>query len=529
MLGKENEMQDKCEKEVDDASYVVALGYSNVPQIVKENPVIVVGILTTKNLMDQLENVEFDKKENVIHRKNSLLELEEIAEDLSEYVLEFRVKIIESMTHPISEIKEVYTSIIKDLMEGTLYQFQKSIVYTRKVLDYGFEEKEIAPDLPSNSKVIYCPKKDPNKFIRLARLLARLHYEREKTITLSSALDRVKRSYPNNFQIVRIRWNSPSIDDYNDLNVGPPFMVMKKPFAAHYETQSIMVGKRLNISPIARFCSGQDNDGEISRCIHSNGSENPYGALAIDSSGETCEDCSAQTRYLKCAYQRPACDGKTVACKNYAFAGIFCLGAHALYVTHFGNTLKVGTAFGSNVIGRLLEQGAASALVIYPINGVKIASDLELAITRCLKERFIQGTEQLCGGEISKVVFKGPSNEYRLSTFLQTWHNTRVEMLEDIRRYLFSATLKLEQGNIHLNKASVDSSIVSLTDCYENPGNSFEFEKNLKVVRKRFQQCQSSFTGKVVGYRGPFVFLDSGSILDLKAIQGFVVEGNLSE
>jgi hypothetical protein len=239
MRGKENEMPNKCEKEVDDASYAVALGYSNVPQIVKENPVIVVGILTTKNLMDQLENVEFDKKENVIHRKNSLLELEEITEELSEYVLEFRVKIIESMTHPIREIKEVYTSIIKDLMEGTLYQFQKSIVYTRKVLDYGFEEKEIAPDLPSNSTVMYCPKTDPNKFIRLARLLARLHYEREKTITLSSALDRVKRSYPNNFQIVRIRWNSPSIDDYNDLNVGPPFMVMKKPFAAHYETQSM--------------------------------------------------------------------------------------------------------------------------------------------------------------------------------------------------------------------------------------------------------------------------------------------------
>ncbi len=512
-------------KEVDDASYVIALGYSNVPQIAKENPVIVVGILTTKNLLDQLENVEFDRKENVVQRKNSLLELEKIAEDLSEYVLELRVRTIEYVQHPVPELKEVYSTIIRALTEGTLHQFEKSVVYVRKVLDYGFEERDILPDLPRSSTVIYCSKTTPNKFMRLARLLARLHYEREKSITLTNALDKVKKSHPNNFQVVRLRWNSPPVDDYNDLNVGPPFLVIKRPFAKHFETQSVVIGKKLAILPIARFCSGRDNDGDISECLHANGRENPYGALAVDSLGETCPDCSAQTRYLKCAYQRPACDGKSVACKNYAFSGIFCLGAHALYVTHFGDTLKVGTAFGSNAIGRLLEQGASSALILSPINGVKLASDLELAITQTLKEKYAKQKGQ-SKFNISKVVFRGPSNEYRLGTFLKEWHNPRTKLLEDIRNYLFSSPIQLNDTGVRLNKAHVDSSIALLTDCYENPGNLATFERKLKSIQKKSQRRQN-FSGKIVGYRGSFVFLSDGNMLDLKALQGFVVEGQL--
>jgi hypothetical protein len=513
-------------EEADDASCVLALSYSNVPQIIKENPVIVVGLLTTKNLVDQLENVDFDEKERVIRRKNSILNLEQISEDLAEYILDYRVKVTESIREPINEVKQIYDNIIRELIGGTLYAFQKSIVYARKIIDYGFEEKEIAPDFPTNARIIYCSKGTSNKFFKLSRLLARLHYEKERTVNSSTVLERVKQTLPNNFQIVRFRWNSPQVENYNGLNVGPPFLVVKKPFSRHLETYSILIGKRFDISPIARFCRGQDNDGEITNCIHSHGSENPYGSILIDSLRETCQDCSQIAPYLECTYRRPACDGMSVACKNYAFAGVFCLGPHSLYVTHFGNTLKVGTAFGNNVIGRLLEQGAASALIISPINGVKLASDLELAVTRNLKENYIKQIKS--NQEISKAVFRGPSNERRLDSFLKSWDQSRIELLEGIRKHLFSSLIEFREGHIKLNKANTDSWIVSLMDCYEYPGNLTRFEKYSKSVRKRSRFCQG-FSGKVVGYRGPFIFFDDGNILDLKALQGFVVEGNVDD
>jgi hypothetical protein len=149
-------------EEADDASCVLALSYSNVPQIIKENPVIVVGLLTTKNLVDQLENVDFDEKERVIRRKNSILNLEQISEDLAEYILDYRVKVTESIREPINEVKQIYDNIIRELIGGTLYAFQKSIVYARKIIDYGFEEKEIAPDFPTNARIIYCSKGTSN-------------------------------------------------------------------------------------------------------------------------------------------------------------------------------------------------------------------------------------------------------------------------------------------------------------------------------------------------------------------------------
>jgi hypothetical protein len=65
-----------------------------------------------------------------------------------------------------------------------------------------------------------------------------------------------------------------------------------------------------------------------------------------------------------------------------------------------------------------------------------------------------------------------------------------------------------------------------LLDCYENPGNLSNFEKNLKTVKKKLQQ-KLCFSGQIIGFRGPFIFLSSGVMIDLKALQGFVVEGHL--
>jgi hypothetical protein len=423
--------------EKNEAACILALSYSNVPQVKKGTPAVIVGLLTNRSLLNQLEDVDFNEKESVMKSRNSLLRFEQISEELAEYVLDSRVKVIPYLSDPTDEVGQAYNAIARELVEGTLYQFQQVEIYARKVIGYGFGENEISPNFPSNAAVLFCTKTTENKFFKLARIVARLHFEKERKISSLNILERVKSHYPNNFQIVRMRWNSPPIEDYNGLTVGSPFLVVRKPTVAHFETHSIEVGQQLHISPIAKFCIAESVDGELSSCVHAEGDANPYGAILVDSLNEKCYDCSKQSPHLNCAFQRPACDGFQVACRNYAFAGRFCLGTHSLYITHFGKTLKVGTAYSTNVVGRLLEQGASSALVFSPIDGVKTASDLELAITRHLEEAYVKNHKSDSKNDINKVVFRGPSSKDRLESFLSNW-NDRVppENTRSIGHYL---------------------------------------------------------------------------------------------
>lgn len=517
------------DSKTDGVSCILALSYSNVPQVKKGTPAVVVGLLTNKSLLDQLEKVDINEKESLMRSRNSLLRFEQISEELAEYVLDSRVKVIPYIGNPIDEVRQSYSAIARELIEGTLYQFQRVGIYARKVIGYGFGENDISPDFPSNAAVLFCTKKTKSNFFKLARIVARLHFEKERKISSSNILDRVKNHYPNNFQIVRMRWNSPPIEDYNGLTVGSPFLVVKKPTVAHFETRSIEVGQQLHISPIARFCIGENVDGDLSSCVHTDGNANPYGAILVNSLSEKCYECSLRSLYSKCAFQRPACDGLQVACGEYAFAGRFCLGTHSLYVTHFGKTLKVGTAYSTNVVGRLLEQGASSALILSPINGVKMASDLELAITHRLEERYVEYHKSDPKNDIDKVVFRGPSSKDRLESFLGCWSNQRTELLEDVRRFLFSEKITLGQVDVQMNKARVDSWIISFANSYENPGNLERYAKAARGLDSKSIHQYDDVAGRVTGYRGQFIFLSEDNIIDMKAMRGFVVEGTLGD
>lgn len=487
-------------------------------------PGVVLGLLTNRYLADQLEQTDFIKKESVVQRKNSILMLDSIVNELSEYILDSEIITIENLGWSSEAVRSAYNSIVRRLIQGTLYQFQVPKIYARKILGFGFVEKEVPPNFPKNAQVEFCSSKSPNKLFQLARLIARLHYEKQRKISPTHIEEIIKTHFSSCLQILRLIWNSPDIDRYNGSNVGSPYLLVRR--AGQYETQPVPmeVGRLFKFSPIAKFCIGWEENGFRQDCLSLKQSNNPWGALLVNSIYERCFPCSEKCRYLRCTYQRPACDGLKVVCGNYSFAGGFCLGRHALYITKFDKTLKVGTAYSTNVIGRLLQQGAGGALVLWPVMGVKMASDMELALTRLLKNDYIP----LHQDDVTKVVFAGPEAWYRLSAFINDWEDTFTELLEHVKDFIFSVPIPLKGQTVELQESIIHSKIIDLTPCYAKPNEieALNFMKD-KVGRKRIYQYDE-IEGIITGYRGHFIFVTEKNIIDLRTLQGFVVEGDLS-
>ena len=160
---------------------------------------------------------------------------------------------------------------------------------------------------------------------------------------------------------------------------------------------------------------------------------------------------------------------------------------------------------------------------------MKTASDLELAITHHLEETYVKYHKRDSKNDINKVVFRGPSSKDRLESFLGNWNDQKIELLEDVRRFLFSSRITLGKADIQMNKTKVDSWVVTLTNCYENPGNLKRYAKAARTLESKSIYQYDDIVGKVTGYRGQFIFLSQDNIMDMKAMKGFVVEGVLGD
>jgi len=507
----------------DQSQCIIALTYSNIPQMKKEIPAIIVGILTHRHLEEQLNEMYFLKKERIIHKKNSLLYLESITSELSDFIRDLEITTLPKAGFSLEKVQSSYHEILTKLIKGTLYEFQNPTIYVRKIIGPGFTEVSLPIEFPENAKIIHCTSKTPNSFFQLARLVARLHYEKNKKINSTEIKRKILSIGKSSFQIFRVVWNSPFVDLYNNDKVGVPNLLIREYGEKRPILKPLKIGSKISIEPIAKFCIGTEKDNSFALCSNNYKFSEEWGVLLLNTIYERCYQCSEKAKHLRCIYQRPACTGYEVTCNNFSFAGNYCLSPHVIYVTKYGKTLKIGTSNYSSVIGRLLNQGASSAIIFSPIKDIKLASDLEIAITKKLKEDFLPEYND----QVLNALFAGPRIIERLNSFLNNWNNSNERLLNIVQKFLLNSKINVNNEILTFTDAIIESFFVNLLDCYEKPDNIKAYTLKNNNIKKNILSYDH-YNGYVNGYRGHFVFLSNDNILDLKSLQGYVVGGTIN-
>jgi hypothetical protein len=348
--------------------------------------------------------------------------------------------------------------------------------------------------------------------MQISRLIARLTYEQMRSVKSEFISEKVIRTSDAHFQFFRLSYSSIDLEDYVGGLIAPPDLVIRQ-LDDKIERISLDSKVSLDLSPIARFCRGRsDNDGDYLPCTGAN-EDNPYGRLINFLRSEKCDECGKLQSYLVCLRGVPRYDGLKVVCGNKEFAGSVCNSVFGIYVTRYGDTLKVGTSLLHNILARLQEQGTSSALIIYPILNIARTHYLESGIKSILSNNFLNRDG------ISKVSLRAPNFEERVNEFLHSWSNSEdTDLYLQIEAFLSEREFILpEFGQVRLSNAK--TKLVTLNTNYLKPP-SRQYVPFSVIPRIKIK-------GEIVGYRGSTVFLDNGCVFDLRRLQGFVCTGNV--
>ena len=501
--------------------YEIALAYSNIQELFGV-PIVVSGVIINQADFSELEKRDLPSKRNLQQRKESLYELESTFDDVADYLTQYETSRITLPNDFQAEIENAYLKILRTLRSRHLLVISGEISsISIRCLEnpIGWQPMSFSPSFIKEIKklshrISFFASGESERLLEVARILATLEYERLRSLKGEYLLNIVSKNRDSLVQLLKITWNSPPIEEFNNQDVGAPAIVIRRPNMSSIDFVRIDPKTTVSLTPIAKFCRGFQEGKEIARCKLAT-IENPFGQFILGSSSEQCWNCGQGQDYAECLYRPPRCNGYEVACKQEDFAGNICWGLFALYVTRFCNELKVGTAFLPNVIGRLLEQGPASALVLYPIDGIWNAHVFE----KTVKEHLADILSQFENFGINEVYREAPPAEQKLSYFLQNWSKVDEQLMERIRQEISKLVVRLDEQEVDLSKAQWKICDFRLN--YVIPP-----EKLLA----RYSELKPLFhpvKGVVVGMRGSFLFLDSGDILDAKRLQGYVARGKI--
>lgn len=309
-------------------------------------------------------------------------------------------------------------------------------------------------------------------------------------------------------QFCRLIWNSPPIESYPDGFVGYPRMILKTLNTT--EDLVIRPGQHLDLFPIARACLGSENGLDVSKCKRSSAKE-PFGSLLLNEKFEKCMSCSKNSVGPLCLFHRARCDGKEMQCGDKAFVGNVCHSEFCVYVTLYGNKIKVGRSMESRIVGRLIEQGAFDALVFYPIPWLPFADYLEEKLAKLLKSRApnlgIAGVDR-----ISEKITSEERFENIVSLCMDVTAQARrdkvydriVEVLSSMNNTEVAYLLALERRKVHLGKNWIGYR--------ENRLNSSNLVRDFQFRR---------IHGKITGVIGPFIIVDDKAYNTSK-MEGYV-------
>ena len=485
-------------------------------------PTIVSGVVTDREDLDELEKRNLPSKKLLLRRKNSLYHLQSTFDDVSGYLTEYETDKVTSVQYRQEDIESSYLKLLAILRKGHLRVIAGKInAISVRCLEnpmtwksVGFSDHFMQQLRSYSANIKVCYKNHHEKLLEIARILARLEYQRLRSIKGEYIADLVAREKKSLFQIVRITWHSPPVDEYSNYDVGAPALVVRKPDSSSVDFVYIQAKMKLSFTPIAKFCRGSQNNGQVIGCKrHTN--SNPFGQHLLGSSSEQCWECRKGHEYSLCLYRKPLCNGDEMLCGKTDFAGNVCCGLFALYVCRFFDELKVGTAFVPNVVGRLLEQGTNSALIVYPIHGLMNAYLMEKFVKQYLQEKI----HLLARFGIKGVFRRSPPAEKKLLDFFTNWNRDDSLLMEKIADVMKEIALNMDGHEVSLTQA--DRNICDFLVNYVLPPK--ELHSEYLKPKPLFQPVN----GLIVGIRGSFLFLDSGHVIDLKKLQGYVVRGGI--
>ncbi len=508
--------------------YRVALTYSNIQS--KTLPSIVSGVVSFEDNFQELRDRDLPRKRTLTRRTNSLFAMQTTFDDLSPYLAAHEIAIVKRGPDAFEEIEKAYLKILRILTKTQLwlllgrtrYVILTSLSsYDRTTKKWSYERafsneflREVEEVIGSREKIVFADWSNRDRLLEVARILARLEYERLRSLEGGYILSSIRKIAKLSFQVLKITWSCPPVEEFSSFEVGPPALVLRRPDHADAQYIYLERGLRVAFTPQVKFCRGSQDQTRILPCKRAD-ADKPFGQFIIGSGLEQCDDCRGHFQCTQCLYRKPLCNGYDAKCGDTEFAGHICCGLFALYVTRFGADLKVGTSIFSNVIGRLLEQGASSALVIYPIEGIMNTYMLEKSVKDFLSER-IPIFEKY---GIESVHKSSPPRYEILKDFLKSWNRDDSLLWKEVSDTLGEAHLPCDGRVIEIGQAN--HKVCSFISNYVRP----PFSSRNEFLKER--PLFAKFDGKVVGYRGSFVFLDSGSVLDVNELQGFVAKGRI--
>jgi len=509
--------------------YRLGLAYSNI-QFKAGLPVVVAGVVAFEDQLKELQQRDLPRKHNLMKRVNRFYALQEGFNDVSQHLENHEVSIITGTGEIQRLVEEAYIKLLRILTKSQLYLIigkTEAIVFriietynkkTKRMEEATFSERFIADALTfveyDRNRLVFAHDGDYDRLLDIAKILASAEYERTKLSKGTHVVTQVSKDLSNYLQILKVTWNCPPIDEYSDFDVGPPALVIRKGATSEVEYVYIRPGLRMNLAPLAKFCRGGQDERQIVACKQS-AKSNPFGQFMIGSAGEQCAHCRGGFECVRCLSRTPLCDGYHVQCGNVEFAGNICCGLFALYVTRFGRELKVGTSMLPNIVGRLLEQGVNSALILQPIEGIMNAHILEMEV----KDYLFQHLEVFSPYGIDRVHTRAPPADDKLKDFLSYWARDDLPLLQRTRKTLSQAVLQIEDRIVRLDEP--EYAIRSFLPNYRKPPDS-----QLSEYRKA-KPLFNAASGVIVGYRGSFAFLNTGNVIDLKALSGYVVRGRI--
>jgi hypothetical protein len=338
----------------------------------------------------------------------------------------------------------------------------------------------------------------------LARLFARYEYSKIRRTSQLFVNSVVRNNEDSVFQILRLTWNSPPLDTYPDNFVGYPRLFFRKNRVV--ESRTLRIGDEIAIVPIARYCVGPSAaiDEPIATCLCSS-SRRPFGYFMEGNGFDRCPKCGGENDPLRIV-QRLHNGQHVLDSIEPGLSERILLGNYSIYVAKFGKKLKVGRTMHSRTIPRLLEQGASSALIFYPIETLQTAATVENKLTQYLGNEF--GTEDMS-------VTGGISREAKLSHMSNAISPSERSDAQDLyfkAIQLIEAAHDPEVGFLSM----VERRVIDLTKNWVLPGpvSDYEFfeEPQFRAIR-----------GKICGFVGSFLLIDD-KIVDTDLLSGYVVE-----
>lgn len=420
------------------------------------------------------------------------------------------------------EMRLAYKNLINELslQDPSMIEQIKEIRFHEVYFESEVTQKEALPieiadfyaENHKDIKIIFEAKGQFTDLMELARLVAMREYvtrRREKTSFVSTFYN-AHQIGPDVSQFLHTYWPNVSLDAYTSSNVGIPSLIIKN--STEIQNVPLQLGTRVSLFIFARSCVGKiDADTDTYSCTSVK--IRRYGMfLPLDGNENRCRQCRSDMDRLK--FSRKAIKTlkeNSIQDEEDDPLGMFKDDQFYLYLTRFGNKLKVGRARMSRGVSRLLEQSCYDALAIYPILSYENADSFEEEV----KSVLTQHIKDLSKFGIEKVYGRGVKAD-KIET-IRLWQSRSLK-----------PNLELYQVIVAFLLNSDVSKMLGLTNRkYLNLSENWLFDDNLdlshsKAINPHFRKIK----GEIKGIAGSLVFLDDGDFLDLEKLDGCLFRGS---